>query len=289
MNLYNTILTGAYENCHRVNTMTFTLWDTGHGLSIWIKTPNGHNHWIDAGKNEDFSPSEHVYRVHGERSLDYLILSHPDRDHIADLPNMMHYFDGPKVLRRNRTIPAYVYDESSSCKQIFASFNSDYAHGVDWNENPRNAQVNGGVEIETGCLDYNLAGSINNSSVVALYYYAGYLFVCPGDIGPNGWNTLWTKESGVFSSLLNKALRRILIAPHHGRDTAYCTEMMDCINPHLVIIADKWGAGTTDGRYRQNPIGLNLNGINEKYKSTKTTGRMKFTIREDGAMTFSEV
>lgn len=29
-------------------SMMFTLWDVGHGLCIWIKTPNGHNHMIDA-------------------------------------------------------------------------------------------------------------------------------------------------------------------------------------------------------------------------------------------------
>lgn len=286
---YGSLLSYMFEEQSRVNEMTFTLWDTGHGLSIWIKTPSGQNHWIDAGKNDDFSPSEHVYKSYGERSLDYLILSHPDSDHIADLPNMLYYFDGPKVLMRNKTLPTDAYEGASSCKQAFASLNTHYTSSVDWDKSPKNPQVNGGIEIKTGYLNYSLAGSINNSSVAALYYYAGFLFVCPGDIEPNGWNTLWTEKNGAFSSIVDKAVRRVLIAPHHGRDTCYCQEMMDSVNPHLVIIADKWGGGTTDRRYRENPIGLNLSGRNEKYKSTKTTGRMKFTIREDGIATFSEV
>ena len=28
------------------NKLVFTLWDVGHGVSIWIRTPNGSNHWI---------------------------------------------------------------------------------------------------------------------------------------------------------------------------------------------------------------------------------------------------
>ena len=26
--------------------LMFTLWDVGHGVSIWINTPNNSNHWI---------------------------------------------------------------------------------------------------------------------------------------------------------------------------------------------------------------------------------------------------
>ena len=39
--------------------LVFTLWDVGHGISIWINTPNGTNHWIDLGRTPEFSPSKH--------------------------------------------------------------------------------------------------------------------------------------------------------------------------------------------------------------------------------------
>jgi len=81
----------------------------------------------------------------------------------------------------------------------------------------------------------------------------------------------------------------LLIAPHHGRKSGYSEEMMDTIDPHVVIICDKWGGGETHRGFRENPQGLDLNGVSEKYKSTKTTGRIKFTIREDGTRTYSEV
>lgn len=72
----------------REKVMMFTLWDVGHGLSIWIKTPNGHNHWIDAGwyPETDFCPAHHVRHHYGETKLDYLIISHPDADHRQNFP-----------------------------------------------------------------------------------------------------------------------------------------------------------------------------------------------------------
>lgn len=87
--------------------MVFTLWDVEHGLAIWIKTPAGQNHWIDAGYNSetDFSPAQRVYSHYGERQLDYLIISHPDADHINGLPELLYYLGKPTTFCRNRTLP----------------------------------------------------------------------------------------------------------------------------------------------------------------------------------------
>ena len=55
--------------------LVFTLWDVGHGVSIWINTPNGANHWIDLGRTPEFSPSEHVARAYRISDIDYLAVS----------------------------------------------------------------------------------------------------------------------------------------------------------------------------------------------------------------------
>ena len=86
--------------------LMFTLWDVGHGVSIWIKTPNGSNHWIDLGRTPEFSPSEHVGRTYSVSGIDYLVISHPDADHLEDLPNFRVTFGDPRVLHRNKSLPA---------------------------------------------------------------------------------------------------------------------------------------------------------------------------------------
>lgn len=292
---YDGLVSYLLDENKMANKMTFILWDVGNGLSIWIKTPNGHNHWIDAGSNNgnDFSPAKHVYENHKERNIDYLIISHPHKDHIENLPDLVGYFGKPRVLCRNRSLPAnekYGHEQfeyQKVYKSLDIEFNNPISH--DAPISPQNSDYNGGIEITNGNLDYYDGIASNNTSVVVFYYYADHLFVCPGDIEPAGWIDLWAEESENFSPIIEKAKHRILVAPHHGRESGYSQEMMDAINPHLVLIADKWGGGETDRRYRENPLGLDLNGSKEKYKSTKTDGRLKFTIREDGVKTFTEV
>ena len=86
--------------------LTFTLWDVGHGVSIWINTPNGSNHWIDLGRTPEFSPSEHVGRTYRVADIDYLVISHPDEDHLEDLPQFKATFGDPRALDRNKSLPA---------------------------------------------------------------------------------------------------------------------------------------------------------------------------------------
>ncbi|MBL9158392.1 MAG: MBL fold metallo-hydrolase [Verrucomicrobiales bacterium] len=240
----------------------FSLWDVGHGLAIWIKTPSGHNHWIDAGKEGDFSPSRHVFENYGESSLDYLIISHPDNDHINDLGNLVRTLGFPRVLVRNNTLPSHEKFESGTLdhQQAFMSLDRSYTAPVPWVHHPQNPAFNGGVEIRTAMLNWDEAGwSANNSSVVAFYHYAGWLFVMPGDIEESAWVNLWARNEPAFSELVERSRARVLVAPHHGRESGYSPSMFDQIKPHITLVSDKKAKAPTCGSFRTRPIGLEHN------------------------------
>jgi beta-lactamase superfamily II metal-dependent hydrolase len=269
---------------------SFTLWDVGHGLCVWIQTPNGQNHWIDCKKTDDFSPSEHVKNKFGVTKLDYLIISHPDLDHISDLCNLVKAFGQPHVLHRNKTLPDTEKFKSGmlECQTIFKNLDTSYTQTVIWEKNPRNPEVNGGIEIIVGYNDYSQEITGNNTSLVALYHYAGWLFACPGDIEDTGWKKLWSVRGKDFEPLINKSKWRVLVAPHHGRSSGFSQAMMDNIRPDLVIISDVHGQSETDRRFRENPQGLKIIVAPEsetklcKYISTKGAGRVRFDITNTG-------
>ena len=102
--------------------------------------------------------------------------------------------------------------------------------------------------------------------------------MCPGDIEEVGWKELWPQVKDDFQPLLDAADVITLVAPHHGRSSGYCKEMMGTINPHLVLISDKYGKEPTDQGFRDNPLGLKLGGKMTKFLSTKTSGRIQFII-----------
>ncbi len=134
----------------------FTLWDVGHGLSTWLQMPSGHSHWIDLGSTQDFSPSQHVKDNYGVASVDYLIISHPDQDHLSDLPNFLEAFGTSFTLRRNRTLPTEdrYGGETLQYQRDFKRVDQSHTSDVAWENNPRNPARNGGVEYAVAQLDY---------------------------------------------------------------------------------------------------------------------------------------
>ena len=125
----------------------FTLWDVGHGVSNWINTPNGANHWIDLGRTPEFSPSGHVGNAYRVSEIDYLIISHPEKDHLEDLPQFREAFGEPRVLHRNKSLPTaemfgqHVYQYQREYADLHNWFNAPIPHA----EDPANPNYNGGV------------------------------------------------------------------------------------------------------------------------------------------------
>ena len=55
--------------------------------------------------------------LHNVKMLDYLIISHPDKDHIEGLPDLVKNLGYPRVLSRNRTLPDQ--DKYGDCKSEY--------------------------------------------------------------------------------------------------------------------------------------------------------------------------
>ena len=267
----------------------FTLWDVGHGISIWLQMPNGTHQWIDLGSTPDFSPSEHVWELHGVTQIEHIIISHPDQDHLSDLPSFRATFENnynPRVLTRNNSLPE---DDKYGTLQYlyqmdYKTINNRYTGTVEWAQHPQNSNNNGGVEIKTFSLDHGYYDDIkienNNTSIVVLLRYQGVLFVCPGDIEPIGWEVMWSQYNADISSMTGTDIR-VLVAPHHGRKSGYSNMMMEVIKPHLAIISDVYGDSESHRNYYTEPLGVKFSdGDVIKYYSTKRGGRVQITISE---------
>ena len=262
--------------------ISITWWDVEHGLSVWIKTPSLQSHWIDAGHNgdTDFCPAEYVKTKYGETDIDYLIISHPDSDHISALHRYIRALGQPKALQRNKTLHDDETHGEIECIKAYAELNETYTVNVPREKSPTNPEVNGGITIFTCYNNRDDVSNINDASVVAFYKIWGRVFVFPGDISETGWNLLWRNNGDKIQNLLcgNKV---ILTAPHHGRSSGYSSKMFENLSPDLVIISDKYGKEPTDQRFRDNPNGLKIGDIIVKFYSTKTSDRIKVELTEN--------
>lgn len=284
-------ITNIIEGVMAPKELKVTLWDVGHGLALWVQTPSGHNHLIDTGTNEDFCPARHLKENYKEDALDYLIISHPDMDHVQGLPGVVEHLGEPRVLLRNKSLPDVEKfgGETKQYQKTFKSLDKKFTRSIGWAENPCNPDHNGGVTIKHGYLSYEAGMSKNNSSVVMFYSFGDWLFVFPGDIEDSAWKKLWTEKSSSFKPLVDAAKYRVLVAPHHGRSSGYSEDMMEDIEPSLILISDKYGKEPTEPKLHQRASGLNHGGELKKYFSTKAGGRMQFTLQIDGSCNFHQL
>lgn len=73
----------------RSNVLTVAFLDVGQGDAIFIEAPNGKQVLIDGGSNKDVLRSLSKVMPFYDRSIDVVIATHPDKDHIGGLPDVL--------------------------------------------------------------------------------------------------------------------------------------------------------------------------------------------------------
>ena len=174
----------------------------------------------------------------------------------------------------------------------YADLHKQFTASIPHDESPTNPDCNGGVRYAIHSLDHGIrvnestfpGTSViegNNTSIVVMLLYEGVLFVCPGDIEPLGWRELWRRHAMPFRALIEDARCRFLVAPHHGRKSGYCREMMDAIEPHATFISDVWGDSETHPAFRSDPLGVQFrSGDRIRYYTTKRAGRVQVVVSD---------
>lgn len=85
--------------------LTLKFLDVGLGTSVLIQTDKL-NIIFDCGQDAN---GKNAFTELGFKTLDYLIITHPHKDHIESLTNP--YYKKPTRLTRNKDIPKYLIEE----------------------------------------------------------------------------------------------------------------------------------------------------------------------------------
>lgn len=239
---------------HQENTQNLDvyIWDVGHGLSVTCVTPyvlsaNGgipiqrrRVIQIDAGNNSqyNFSPIKHLCENRGLNTIDCLVLSHVDQDHIADLANVDDLRRSGnltvKTLLRNKTYPTGLISEDPSeetrPKTVYRELHSSYSLPI-YDPDTLTPMNFGGVSVVACYLDYRDGLESNNCSVVTSIAFGKTQIIVPGDIEGDAVTEL--KELGKLPGRIGE--NRILVAPHHGRESAGATALLEHFEPKIVL------------------------------------------------------
>lgn len=197
--------------------------DIGQGDSIFIQAPNGNQVLIDGGANRQVLQELAKQMPFYDRSLDLVIATHPDADHIGGLPFVFDRYQvagfmEPGVRADTSADKALVLKAKKAKNYILAR---------------RGMRVVLAPEIYFDILfpDRDPVGmETNTASIVGRLTYGEASFLLTGDSPAEIETYLINLDAG---SLVADVLK----AGHHGSKTSTSDRFVAVVNPSLAIIS----------------------------------------------------
>ena len=219
-----------------IKIMRMIVWDVKKGNAISLHLPNGRVVMVDCGVSADCSPVR-VLRAKGVQNIDWLVITHPHADHMADISTIRNLGMGPSILLCPRDISDEAVWEGNTDAEVvkhYLTAKDCYCGPVGADDNMFDPVCTGGVTFKLFTPSKRVESDLNNRSRVVVAEYGCTKIVLPGDCTPAAMKELL--EARDFQNAI--AGTTILLAPHHGHESCYCSELMEQINPTLCIISD---------------------------------------------------
>jgi len=215
--------TVARADQHGMLTVAFL--DIGQGDAIYIEAPNGNQMIIDGGPS-----SGALLRALGQvmpfwdRSIDVVLATHPDQDHVGGLP---------ALLGRMR-VDTVVTTENVSDTGAYAAFEKAILENNPARVLARRGEriiLDEGVVLEILFPAQSTFGwETNSASIVARLSYGDESFLFTGD-SPQSIEKYLVAKDG-------KALHaNVLKLGHHGSRTSSSQIFLSAVNPDYAIIS----------------------------------------------------
>lgn len=288
------------------HVLDIRIWDVEHGSAAYLDAGK-RNVVIDCGANTDWSPLRWIQDDKmGVKNIDYLIISHPHQDHIEDLDVMEELDLAPKIFRRPKSATEIVEGVLEDAKE---KGHDDYVEDAEYylytldeydgelDVSPASPEwaldrsalgrfrTDGGIPDDGvtfhnyGSTDPTLGSEpfhkLNNLSVTTVVNSFGFQFVTMGDLMPKGIAEL--KENPAAMAAIENS--EVLVAPHHGRDSSYDEELVEHINPDIVVCSDEGDPqNPATKEYRSHASGVEV----EHENTGNVVTRYVLTTRKDG-------
>ncbi len=239
--------------------LRLTVLDVGQGDAILIRTPAGHDILVDGG------PGRAVLRGLGDelpwydRSIDMLLLTHPQGDHLTGLLDVLARYDVGRVLAG----PG-VQDTEGYRAWIAAV--SEEGVRIETVTRGQAFDLGDGVRLEVLGPDATEAAGdlINNTSAVVRITWHEVSFLLTGDI-----------EAKVERDLLADGINlqaTVLKVAHHGSATSSSAAFLEAVHPQFAVVSSG----------RDNPFG---------HPAAEVVARLDdyaaiYNTAESGAVTF---
>lgn len=233
--------------CHWVYRVRFhedlkiTFLDVGQANSALVEFPRGKKMLIDGGgfPGDHFDVGKMIvapYLWHAKiRRIDYLVLSHPQADHMNGLRFIARNFSPKEFWYNGMQVDKAAFKELMGIvksREIRPVLPSDLAAGREIH----------GVKVEIlhpapglpSPTRFDNAKRLNNNSLVLKISYGAKSVLFPGDLEREG-------EALLVSKFGRKLKSNILLSPHHGSRSSSSEDFLRMVRPDLCVISSGEG------------------------------------------------
>lgn len=191
--------------------------DVGQGDAIFIDYGKTEI-LVDAGNDRDGAAVTSYIKPYVDNSLDYIIATHPDADHIGGMDVVINSFAVDKIIDSGfvkNSAAANDYYNAAAAEKCEFVYDNDMSINI-------GGRVNLKI-IETGD-DYDNA---NDSSVVSMLTYDGFKLLLTGDMGSVAEERNLSKFADVD----------VLKVGHHGSRYSTSAAFLNKVKPEAAVIS----------------------------------------------------
>ena len=196
--------------------------DVGQGDSVFI-TQGEHHMLIDAGENDCGTKVQSYLQANNVSTLDYVVGTHPDSDHIGGLDVIIYKFQCENILMPDFSKDTKTYED------VITTVNQK-GYTI---KNPVAGETfylgDATVTVLAPQAGADYGDDANNYSIALKVTYGETSFVFTGDCEEEA------EEDMVASGMDLKA--DVMKAGHHGSNTSNTIEMLQAVAPKAVVIS----------------------------------------------------
>ena len=223
--IVNIFIWSAVTRADQRGMLTVAFLDIGQGDAIYIEAPNGNQMLIDGGPSGGA-----LLRALGQvmpfwdRSLDVVLATHPDQDHVGGLP----------AILENMNIENVVTTENTATTGVYRAFEDDVSKEGARRVLARAGEriiLDDGVVLEILFPNKNAKGwDTNTGSIVARLSYGETSFLLTGDSPQSVEQYLVNRET-------DKIHADVLKLGHHGSKTSSSKLFLSAVDPEYAVIS----------------------------------------------------
>ena len=201
--------------------------DVGQGDSIFIETPEEQQILIDGGPDAQVLQRLANEMPFWDRTIDLVILTHPEKDHLAGLLEVLKRYKVENILWTGiiRDTPEWKLWEKAISEEKANIRIAQSGQRILWESDSHRF-------MEILYPFENLAGQeykdSNETSIVSRLVFGDNSFLFTGDIEEKSEKKLVTSGENLESNVLKVA--------HHGSKTSTSKEFLDKVLPQIAVI-----------------------------------------------------